>query len=87
MKRGNRLRELRELYGIVQQELVVEAGVSGSTLVAIEKHNLYPAYQETRDRIVGAMRRLSRADITESDIWPESEPILDPNEPDLVDSI
>jgi DNA-binding XRE family transcriptional regulator len=76
----NNLKALRERYGIVQQEISVVGSVSGGTLVAIEKHGLYPT-PETRGKILNALNLLTVQQriecgagvITESDIWPENK--------------
>lgn len=58
----NRLREFRLARGLVQVELAVKAGVSPSTIAAIEKG--YPPSQRVQRKIAHALRRPI------ADIWP-----------------
>lgn len=83
MRRSNRLREIREEYGIVQQAVVAAGGFSGATMVAIEKHHLYPTNAETRQRLAEVLSELAGQEITESSIWPESEPLEDGDEEEI----
>ncbi len=66
----NRLREIREAHGIVQQEIMVKGQISGGTLVAIERYNLYPS-EETREKIAETLTILTGHVICMSDIWPK----------------
>jgi DNA-binding XRE family transcriptional regulator len=65
----NKLRELRDQYSIVQQEITVVGKISGSTVVAIEKHGLYPS-EETRNKLAQVLTAITGVLITEQDIWP-----------------
>ena len=65
----NRLRELREEHGIVQQEVSVKGQISGGTLVAIERYGLYPS-EETREKLAETLTILIGHVISVDDIWP-----------------
>jgi DNA-binding XRE family transcriptional regulator len=66
MKKENKLRYLRSAKRMSLRELAVEAGISTSTLVAVEKYSYLPS-QDIRTRIAVALG------IRESLIWPVSE--------------
>jgi len=38
----NRLREMREKYGLTQEEVAAHAGVSRQTIISLEKENIIP---------------------------------------------
>ena len=71
MKRQNYLAEIREEYGLTQQQLVTRGGFSAATINGIENPDLlnYPE-SRTRRKLVDTLNLLTHQQFTEQDIWP-----------------
>jgi DNA-binding XRE family transcriptional regulator len=63
---NNRLRELRQAYGLAQVGLAVLAKVSPNTILSIERWGHVPS-EPVQQKIAQALR------ISAADIWPEPD--------------